>query len=143
MPVLKMCKDGCGRSVIAWDTITNRCAKCTEKRRKERSKAKPPKPIKKKGKATVQYERWRDEEARPFLIREYGEICQMCMGARCGNQQLDVAHIDSRGSHHSQKMNIANVRLVGRYPCHYEETNHLDHGKFKPTNPHKFNKDNQ
>jgi len=133
MPVQKMCKD-CGRSIIVWSTLQTRCPKCQQ----ARSKAKPPRKIKQKGDKTIVYERWRDEEARPFLEREFGLICQMCFGARCGNQQLDVAHIDGRGSHHSQKMNIANVRLVGRYPCHYEETNHLQDGKFVPVNPHKF-----
>lgn len=98
------------------------------------------KPIKKKGRATMQYERWRDEEAKPFLIERDGEVCQMCFGTKCGNQQLDVAHIDGRGSHHALKMNLANVRLVGRYPCHYNETNHLgDDGKFRPNNPGRFN----
>lgn len=136
-----MCK-GCGRSIIIFNTAQTRCAKCQQ----ARSKAKPPKPlkrstkpIKQKGKETMEYDRWRDEVARPFLIQEYGEVCQIDFGARCGNQQLDVAHIDGRGSHHALKMNLANVRLVGRYPCHREETDHQVNGKFVPNNPHKFN----
>lgn len=92
-----------------------------------------------KGRETLEYERWRDEVAKPYLIEKYGEICQICFGLRCGNQQLDVAHIKGRGGHHQLKTNLDNVRLVGRYPCHRYETDHLDeNGKFKPVNPHKF-----
>lgn len=99
------------------------------------------KPIKQKGRETLEYERWRDEIARPHCIERDGELCQLCFGERCGNQQLDLAHIDGRGAHHEKKRNLANVRLVGRYPCHYNETNHLDEdGKFRPKNPHKFNR---
>jgi hypothetical protein len=94
--------------------------------------------IKQKGDKTIVYENWRDTIARPFLIKRDGEICQICFGTRCGNRQLDVAHILGRGGHHEHKMDINNVRLVGRNPCHREETDHQVNGKFVPNNPHKF-----
>ena len=87
------------------------------------------KPIKKKGKRTIEYEKWRDEVARPYLIEKYGEICVACQGARCGNQQLDVEHKKNRGSHHELKMVLSNVQLMGRYPCHYEKTNGINQVK--------------
>lgn len=81
------------------------------------------KPIRKKGKRTLEYERWRDEVAKPYLDMTYGRQCNACKGARCGNQQLDVDHVLNRGSHPSQRMNLDNVQYLGRYPCHVEKTN--------------------
>ena len=125
MPVQRLCKD-CGRSIIIWNSTQTRCPKC----QKARSKAKPPKPlqrstkpIKKKGKRTTEYERWRDEVAIPYLDMTYGRICAGCKGVRCGNQQLDVDHILNRGSHPALRMNLDNVQYLGRYPCHVEKTN--------------------
>lgn len=123
-PVNRMCKS-CGRSIIVWNTAQSRCVKCQQ----ARSKAKPPKPlpratkpIKQKGKRTMQYERWRDEVARPHLDMTTGRVCQACFGERCGNQQLDVDHILNRGSHPALRMNLDNVQYLGRYPCHVEKT---------------------
>lgn len=87
---------------------------------------KPRKPIKKKGKRTIEYEEWRDTIARPYLIKTYGEICAECKGKRCGNKQLDVDHILNRGSHYGLKMSLTNVQLLGRYPCHIEKTSRIN-----------------
>lgn len=80
------------------------------------------KPIKQKGKRTIEYEKWRDTVARPYLIKKYGEVCAECKGVRCGNIQLDVDHIKNRGSHYHLRMSLSNVQLLGRYPCHQEKT---------------------
>lgn len=89
-------------------------------------------PIQHKGKRTLEYEKWRDEVARPYLIEKYGEACVDCGGERCGNKQLDVDHIEGRGSHADLKMSIDNVQLLGRYPCHDDKTNHR--GKYRRDN---------
>lgn len=120
-PVQKMCKS-CGRSIIVWNTGQTRCPKC----QLARSKAKPPKAIKPKGKRTLAYERWRDEVAIPYLDAEYGRTCAACQGMRCGNQQLDVDHILNRGSHPSLRMSLDNVQYLGRYPCHIEKTDGIN-----------------
>ena len=87
---------------------------------------KPRKPIRKKGKQTFKYEEWRDSVARPYLIEKFGAVCADCGGKRCGNRQLDVDHIKNRGSHFHLRMSLTNVQLLGRYPCHYEKTNHIN-----------------
>ena len=86
---------------------------------------KPPKPrkaIRKKGKATIKYELWRDTVAIPYLNETFGRVCAACGGERCNNLQLDVDHIQNRGSHSELKMTLSNVQYLGRYPCHYEKT---------------------
>ena len=83
---------------------------------------KPRKPIKKKGKHTIEYEIWRDNVARPYLIRNFGEKCAACGGTRCGNKQLDIDHIRPRGSHYALRMSLTNVQFLGRNPCHREKT---------------------
>lgn len=84
---------------------------------------KPRKPINQKGKRTLEYEEWRDTIARPYLIKTYGPVCADCGGTRCGNKQLDVDHKKKRGSNPSLKMDLNNVQLLGRYPCHWEKDN--------------------
>lgn len=99
---------------------------CTRRPRKPIAQRKT---IKKRGKRTIEYEEWRDTVARPYLLEKYGEVCADCKGARCGNMQLDVEHIKGKGSHPELKMVLSNLQLMGRFPCHYEKTNHL--GKYK------------
>lgn len=84
---------------------------------------KPRKHINQRGKRTQEYEDWRDTIAIPYLDEKYGRVCFACGGARCGNKQLDVDHELNRGSHPHLKMNLQNVRYLGRYPCHVEKTN--------------------
>lgn len=90
---------------------------------------KPRKPIKKRGKRTDDYEQWRDTVAIPYLDEHFGRVCADCGGARCGNVQLDVDHIKTRGGHQDKKKDLSNVQYLGRFPCHYEKTNHL--GRYK------------
>lgn len=87
------------------------------------------KPIPRKGKRTIAYEHWRDTVAKPYLDRTFGRQCADCGGARCGNINLDVDHIEERGSNPHLKMSLDNVQYLGRYPCHFEKTNHL--GNYK------------
>lgn len=87
---------------------------------------KPRKPIKKKGKRTLEYEEWRDSVAIPHLDKTTGRVCQACFGERCGNKQLDVDHILNRGSHYNLKMNLSNVQYLGREPCHREKTDRVN-----------------
>lgn len=87
---------------------------------------KPRKPIPQKGKRTIEYEKWRDEVARPYLVKKYGRRCAACGGKRCGNKRLDVDHIKNRGSHYHLRMDLKNVQLLGRFPCHVEKTDRVN-----------------
>lgn len=84
---------------------------------------KPKKPITKKGKRTLEYENWRDNTARPYLMKNFGAVCAACQGSRCHNKQLDIDHIKKRGSSIHLKMDLDNVQFLGRFPCHYEKDN--------------------
>lgn len=84
---------------------------------------KPRKRIAQKGRKTEAYETWRDEIARPYLIKTFGAVCAACGGLRCKNKQLDVDHKLKRGSRPDLKMSLDNVQLLGRYPCHWEKDN--------------------
>lgn len=86
---------------------------------------KPRKPIRKRGKKTLEYEAWRDAVAKPYLDEHFGKICAACGGARCHNKLLDVDHIQNRGSSPQAKMDLGNVQYLGRFPCHYEKTNNI------------------
>jgi len=99
---------------------------------KIRSKAKPPKPlkrsikpIKKKGKETLRYETWRDTIAKPYLDKRYGHICS---AKDCEIEDgLEVDHIKTRGSRHDLKFDVKNVR----YLCHIHHRIVTDGGKLK------------
>lgn len=96
------------------------------------------KQIPKKGKRAYEYDTWRDEVAKPYLDATFGHVCADCgKGDYVGYSDegllivhtLDVDHIDERGSSPSGKMDLTNVQYLGRYPCHYNKTNHL--GKYR------------
>lgn len=122
-PVTRRCKD-CPQTIIQYTSTQNRCTRCLYARQKSKSVANPrkSKPIRQKGKRTLEYERWRDTVAKPYLDKTYGRVCSSCAGSRCGNNQLDVDHIQNRGSHPELRMELSNVRYLGRFPCHYEKT---------------------
>lgn len=86
---------------------------------------KPRKPIKQKGKKTLEYEAWRDNVAKPYLDKKYGRICNACYGNRCGNEQLDVDHIKNRGSNPSLRVSLVNVQYLGRV-CHRLKTDNKE-----------------
>lgn len=84
---------------------------------------KPKKRITQKGRATIEYEEWRDTVAIPYLNKHFGRVCAACGGERCHNRQLDVDHKIKRGSRADLKMDLNNVQYLGRFPCHFEKDN--------------------
>lgn len=77
---------------------------------------KPRKPIKQKGRRSIAYDKWRDEVAKPYLDQVFGHRC-----AECGaTTQLDVAHIEERGSRPDLAKVLSNVRYLCRN-CHLKE----------------------
>jgi hypothetical protein len=72
---------------------------------------KPRKPITKRGKRTIEYEKWRDKVAKPYLDKQYGRKCSV---AGCLNIDLDVDHIITRGSRPDLKMELSNLRYLCR-----------------------------
>lgn len=95
-----------------------RCEVCNKRAYSNRCVAhKPRKPIRKKGKHTIEYEEWRDNVARPYLDKTYGHKC-----AYCGTtKRLDVQHIKKRGSHPHLKMELSNIEYLCR-SCHIRAT---------------------
>lgn len=84
---------------------------------------KPRKPIKvnkrpkQAGKRATEYKNFRDQVAIPFLTENFGYKC-----ARCGvTDNLDVDHIQGRGSHPELKMNLTNLQFLCR-SCHQQKT---------------------
>lgn len=83
---------------------------------------KPTKPIKQKGKRTLEYEAWRDTVARPYLEKKYGLNCSWCKIPPATREDSsiiyhDVDHTLPRGSHYHLRMSLANVRFLCRN-CH-------------------------
>lgn len=74
-------------------------------------------PIKQVGKRTELYNKWRDTVAKPYLNSTKGEKCELCNATT----NLDVDHIQKRGSNPALKFELTNVRYLCR-KCHYEET---------------------
>lgn len=107
MGVQRLCKS-CGRSIIIWNTAQTRCPKCQQ----ARSKAKPPKPIRKQGKHAQLWKTFRDQVARPYLDKKYGHICSVkgCIET----ENLDVDHIKNRGSHPHLRYDVKNTQYMCR-----------------------------
>lgn len=87
---------------------------------------KPRKPIKQRGKKAIEYEKWRDTIAKPYLDKTFGHRCVDC-GAIEG---LTVDHIKTRGSRADLKKELSNVQYLC-WNCHRDKTDHL--GKYKET----------
>lgn len=91
---------------------------------------KPRKPIKvyklpkKRGKRTIEYDKWRDTVAKPYLDKTFGHRCVDC-GATEG---LTVDHIKNRGSRADLKMKLSNVQYLC-WQCHRGKTDRV--GKYK------------
>jgi 5-methylcytosine-specific restriction endonuclease McrA len=82
----------------------------------------PTKPIKQKGKRTLEYEHWRDTVARPYLETTYGLNCSFCQIPPTTKtdgsiRYHDVDHVLPRGSHYHLRMVLSNVRFLCRQ-CH-------------------------
>jgi hypothetical protein len=111
-PVVRKCK-GCGTAITVYNTIQNRCRSCTIARAK---------PIPQQGKQARLWATFRDEVARPFLDKNFGCVC-----SREGctvTTNLDVDHIQKRGSHPELKFEVSNLRYLCR-THHIEETDQL------------------
>lgn len=58
------------------------------------------------------------QQRNAALITQAQGTCQACSGTRCGNQHLEIDHID--GDHANN--NPANLQVIGAEPCHAERT---------------------
>lgn len=104
----RLCK-ACGRTFPSYTTVQSLCGVCSYNKY---FKDKKRKPITKRGKRQVEYEQWRDQEAIPYLDKNYGHVCAV---TNCfETEHLDVDHIQKRGSHPELKMELTNVRFLCR-----------------------------
>lgn len=76
------------------------------------------KPIKKLGKRSLDYSKWRNEVAYPYLYEKQAGICADCQ-TRAG---IDLHHIKTRGSRPDLKYNLDNLVLLCR-KCHQKRHN--------------------
>lgn len=77
----------------------------------------------KKGRQQLEYEKWRDGVAKPFLDETFGRVCST-PGCEA-TEGLQVDHIKNRGSRADLKMDLENVQYLCAYPCHYNKTYHI------------------
>jgi len=70
-----------------------------------------------------EYQDWKENVARPYLIRRYGNKCACCGRPANFGEKLDIDHIEGKGSTPSMKSNLKNLQLLCRYPCHDNKTN--------------------
>ena len=86
---------------------------CRKKPRKAMQAKKPMKrgkSLNKKGRQQKEYEKWRDEIAKPFLDEFAGHVCSV---PSCDTYEyLQVDHIQNRGSHANLKMVLENVQYL-------------------------------
>lgn len=109
----KMCKQ-CSRTFPQYNTAQSLCGVCSWNKY---FKGKKQKAITKRGKRQVEYEKWRDEVAIPYLEKTYGHKCAYCgVGGK-----LDVNHKLKRGSHPDLKMELTNIEYACR-SCHIKIT---------------------
>jgi 5-methylcytosine-specific restriction endonuclease McrA len=69
------------------------------------------KPIGKQGR---KYQEFRNTVAYPYLVATFGEKCAIC---KQPGKNLDVDHIQKRGSHPELKYELSNLQLLCRR-CH-------------------------
>lgn len=84
---------------------------------------KPRKAIPKQSDKEKEYQVWKEEVARPFVIERDGVFCQ-CPGG-CNKLGTDLEHEEGKGSHPERKRDLTNLRLFCRYPCHDFKTNEI------------------
>lgn len=80
------------------------------------------KPIKKQSDKELEYQAWKEEYARPFVINRDGNICQCCGRAAYEGEKLDLDHIEAQRGIKSLKWNVKNLHLLCRWPCHRNKT---------------------
>lgn len=71
------------------------------------------------------YQKWKEEVARPALIERYGNFCSCCGRPAKAGEKLDIDHIENKGSHPELKRELSNLQLLCRVPCHFRKTNNL------------------
>lgn len=80
------------------------------------------KPIKKRSDKQIDFDKWKETVARPYLIKKYGNICQCCKRPAFINEKLDIDHIETIGGHVNKKRDLSNLQLLCRFPCHRNKT---------------------
>ena len=72
-----------------------------------------------------EYQLWKEETARPFVIERDGNHCACCGRLAHEGEKLDLDHILGKGSHPSLKRDLSNFELLCRFPCHRNKTDEL------------------
>lgn len=74
----------------------------------------------------IEYQIWKEEIARPYLIERDGNKCDCCNRRARYEEKLDIDHIKNKGSHPELKRRMDNLQLLCRFPCHFNKTNHIE-----------------
>lgn len=83
---------------------------------------KPKQAIKKRSERQIEYHKWLEQVARPYLIERDGNDC-FCCGRPCHfKEKLDIEHTKPVGSNPQLKRSLSNMRLYCRFPCHRNKT---------------------
>lgn len=70
----------------------------------------------------IDYQEWKENVARPFLIERDGNKCNCCGRPAYDGEKLDIDHIKNKGSHPEHKRNLDLMQLLCRLPCHRNKT---------------------
>lgn len=100
MPIQRICKI-CGKKMLAYNTIQNKCRECTLKNAK---------PIPQRGKQAKLWETFRDQIARPYLDKKYGHVCNELSCTQ--TSALTVDHVLGRGSHPELRLEVTNMQYL-------------------------------
>lgn len=79
--------------------------------------------IKQQSDKEIEYQRWKEEVARPALIERDGNRCSCCSRPAYEEEKLDIEHTLNKGSHAGLKRDLNNMTLMCRFPCHFHKTN--------------------
>lgn len=91
-------------------------------RHKPRKPIETKKRIRQQSDKELEYQKWKEEVARPFLIARDGNLCSCCGRDAYPGEKLDIEHTLGKGSHPSQKRDLNNLTLMCRFPCHRNKT---------------------
>lgn len=72
---------------------------------------KPRKPITQRGKQYKKYQSFKTLQAHPYLTEKYGRVCSVI---GCMESEVDIDHIEERGSRPDLKYELTNLRYVCR-----------------------------
>jgi hypothetical protein len=73
----------------------------------------------------MNYQQWKEEIARPFLIKRDGNRCSCCLRPARTNEKLDIEHTKTKGSRPDLKRDLRNLSLMCRIPCHRNKTDDI------------------